>query len=148
MTTTRKQLIDYIKQGSLPPEHVQQALKLTDVYPAPSAWQHFLSQLFMILAGGAFGLSAIFFVAYNWGDIGRITQFGLIEMLIIAAVAGYYRFSQHRIIGKICLLMATLFLGALMALYGQTYQTGADPWQLFFNWALLILPWVLISRFA
>ena len=34
-----------------------------------------------------------------------------------------------------------------MALFGQTYQTGADPWQLFFNWALLTLPWVLISRF-
>ncbi|MCP5010947.1 MAG: DUF2157 domain-containing protein, partial [Aestuariibacter sp.] len=31
---------------------------------------------------------------------------------------------------------------------GQTYQTGADPWQLFANWALLILPWVLVGRFA
>ena len=35
-----------------------------------------------------------------------------------------------------------------MALFGQTYQTGADPWQLFFNWALVITPWVLVSRFS
>jgi len=27
-------------------------------------------------------------------------------------------------------------------------QTGADPWQLFFAWAVLMLPWVLVARFA
>ncbi|MDP5039451.1 MAG: hypothetical protein NWQ26_01085, partial [Paraglaciecola sp.] len=32
--------------------------------------------------------------------------------------------------------------------FGQTYQTGADPWQLFFNWALLGLPWVIIACFT
>jgi uncharacterized membrane protein len=35
-----------------------------------------------------------------------------------------------------------------MALFGQTYQTGADPWQLFFYWAVLMLPWALIGRFT
>ena len=45
------------------------------------------------------------------------------------------------------LLSAMILVGGLMALFGQTYQTGADPWQLFFNWALLVFPWVLISRF-
>jgi uncharacterized membrane protein len=44
--------------------------------------------------------------------------------------------------------MAFILLGALMAYFGQTYQTGADPWQLFFNWALLGLPWIIIARFA
>jgi uncharacterized membrane protein len=46
------------------------------------------------------------------------------------------------------LLCSTLLLGALMALFGQTYQTGADPWQLFFYWAVLMLPWALIGRFT
>jgi uncharacterized membrane protein len=32
-------------------------------------------------------------------------------------------------------------------LFGQVYQTGADPWQLFFTWALLALPWVWVARF-
>jgi len=49
---------------------------------------------------------------------------------------------------QISLTSAFILLGALMAYFGQTYQTGADPWQLFFNWALLGLPWVLISRFS
>ncbi len=43
-------------------------------------------------------------------------------------------------------LLATLLLGALLALMGQTYQTGADPWQLFAFWALLALPWMLAAR--
>jgi uncharacterized membrane protein len=47
----------------------------------------------------------------------------------------------------VSLLAATISLGVLLALYGQTYQTGADPWQLFFNWALLMLPWAIIGRF-
>jgi uncharacterized membrane protein len=34
----------------------------------------------------------------------------------------------------------------LLALIGQTYQTGADPYELFTAWALLMLPWVLLAR--
>jgi uncharacterized membrane protein len=33
-----------------------------------------------------------------------------------------------------------------LALYGQTYQTGADPWQLFAGWAAFIAVWVFIGR--
>src|SRR5690606_8361253 len=43
-------------------------------------------------------------------------------------------------------LLACVLLGALLALVGQTYQTGADPWQLFALWALLMLPWVAAGR--
>jgi len=37
-------------------------------------------------------------------------------------------------------LLALLGIGALFAYFGQTYQTGADPWQLFALWAVLALP--------
>jgi uncharacterized membrane protein len=39
-------------------------------------------------------------------------------------------------------------VGVLLAVYGQTYQTGADAFELFTGWAVLILGWVLISEFA
>ena len=39
-----------------------------------------------------------------------------------------------------------MLVGGLLALIGQTYQTGADPWQLFALWALLALPWCLGAR--
>ncbi|MCL1477646.1 MAG: DUF2157 domain-containing protein [Marinobacter sp.] len=50
--------------------------------------------------------------------------------------------------GKVALLSTGLLLGGLLALFGQTYQTGADPWQLFFVWMLLLTPFALIGRFA
>jgi len=43
-------------------------------------------------------------------------------------------------------LLALLGIGALFAYFGQTYQTGADPWQLFALWALLGLPLCLGAR--
>lgn len=44
------------------------------------------------------------------------------------------------------LFLACVVTGGLLALLGQTYQTGADPWTLFGWWALLIVPWLWASR--
>jgi uncharacterized membrane protein len=44
------------------------------------------------------------------------------------------------------LLLALLAIGGLFAYFGQTYQTGADPWQLFALWAALALPLCLVAR--
>jgi uncharacterized membrane protein len=46
-------------------------------------------------------------------------------------------------LGQSALLLATLLTGALLALFGQSYQTGADVHELFFTWALLALPFAL-----
>jgi uncharacterized membrane protein len=53
-----------------------------------------------------------------------------------------------RITGKAALLASSLLVGTLLALIGQTYQTGADTFELFAAWAVAILPWVLVGRFA
>jgi len=41
-----------------------------------------------------------------------------------------------------------VLVGVFLAVFGQVYQTGADAYQLFVGWALLILPWVAMCRFA
>jgi uncharacterized membrane protein len=89
----------------------------------------------------------MFFNAYNWDDLGRFAKFGLMEGLIVLSVFAYWKLDENEVPAKLSLLMASIFLGVLLALYGQTYQTGADTWQLFFNWALLMLPWAIIGRF-
>jgi uncharacterized membrane protein len=43
--------------------------------------------------------------------------------------------------------VAAVLVGPLLAIYGQTYQTGADPWSLFAAWAGLVALWVVIARF-
>lgn len=90
----------------------------------------------------------MFFIAYNWDDLGRFAKFGMVEALLIATILTYWKLDKGKVTAKVTLLMATIFLGVLLALYGQTYQTGADPWQLFFNWSLLMLPWAIVGRFS
>ena len=90
----------------------------------------------------------IFFIAYNWQDIGRYARFGLVEGALVVALAIVFRTGVDRLAGQAALLACALLAGALFALIGQTYQTGADTFELFATWALAILPWVILARFA
>jgi uncharacterized membrane protein len=51
-------------------------------------------------------------------------------------------------LGQLAMLAAFTLAGALLALFGQTYQTGADVHELFFAWAALGLPFVLAARWS
>lgn len=95
------------------------------------------------LAAGLVGFGLILWIAANWGELGRLMRFALIEVLFIASLAGAaFRAAWRAPLG----LLAFLTLGGLLAFYGQTYQTGADPWQLFAVWALLGLPIAWAAR--
>lgn len=146
MITTRSQLIELIEQGAIPEEKICDALKATKVLPDGKSWSTFINNLLLWLGGLALVSAVLFFIAYNWSEIGRFGKFGMMEGFIVLAIVAYCRLGDHSTASKVSLLVATICLGVLMALYGQTYQTGADPWQLFFNWALLMLPWAIIGR--
>lgn len=90
----------------------------------------------------------IFFFAYNWAGMGKFLKFGVIEAAIVLCVIGTHVSGIDRLSGKMFLLSAAVLVGVLLAVYGQTYQTGADAFELFTGWALLILGWVLVSEFA
>jgi len=148
MTSPRNQIIALIEQGCIAPEKINEALSTSRVEPDGQSWKTFLDYLLLWLGGLALAFAVMFFIAYNWDDLGRFAKFGLLEGLIIMTVLAYWKLDKDKVTAKVSLLTASIFLGVLLALYGQTYQTGADPWQLFFNWALLMLPWALIGRFS
>jgi Predicted membrane protein (DUF2157) len=89
------------------------------------------------------GAGLIFWVAANWQDQSRQFKFYLIQGVLLASVVGALVWPRGR---NAMLLLATLALGGLLAFIGQTYQTGADPWQLFVVWAALALLWVVAAR--
>jgi len=146
--SVRSQLIALIEQQTIPAEKVNDALRATKVMPSGQAWIAFINHLLVWLGGLALSFSILFFVAYNWQEIGRFTQFALVEVTIAMSVLAYWKLGTESVVAKVSLLSATILLGVLLALYGQTYQTGADTWQLFFTWSLLILPWVVVGKFA
>jgi uncharacterized membrane protein len=147
MPSSRSQIINLLEQGAIPPDKIDDALAAAQITPDASAWKTFIDHLLLWLGGLALAAAAVFFIAYNWTEMGRMGKFGLVEVLIVLAVAAYWKLGDNTVAGKVALLVATIFLGVLLALFGQTYQTGADPWQLFFNWALLMLPWAIVGRF-
>lgn len=137
----------WTRQQKIPANKVSQAFELADITPTPSSWFSFLDKLLLANGGGLLVIGVVFFFAFNWQDISRFHKFALIESLVVASLAAYsYWF--YKASAKVFLLAASVFVGVLLAFYGQTYQTGADTWQLFFMWALLISPWVLLAQFA
>lgn len=103
----------------------------------------------LLFWGCALILSGIlFFFAFNWENMGKFLKFGAIEAGILCCVLGVHVSGLNRLGGKLFLLCASVLVGVFLAVFGQTYQTGADAYQLFTGWALLIAGWVLISEFA
>jgi len=147
MSTPRSRLTEYIEQGIIPAEKINTAFKAAQLIPDGMRWRLFIDYVLLWLGSLALAFAVMFFIAYNWHDIDRFAKFAMVESVIILAILAYWKFEEQSAASKASLFIATLSLGVLLALYGQTYQTGADPWQLFFNWALLIIPWVLIGRF-
>ena len=148
MRTHRSQIIELIDQGVIPPDKVDAALVAAQVEPKGADWRTFIDQLLLWLGGLALAFSVLFFIAYNWDGMGRITKFGMVQGIIILAIVAYWLLDEYTTASRVSLMVATLNLGVLLALYHQSYQTGADPWQLFVGWALLMLPWAFIGHFA
>ena len=85
----------------------------------------------------------IFWIAANWQEQSRMFKLGLIESALALSLIAALCSPRARLAGLLC---AHLVLGGLLAFVGQTYQTGADAWQLFAAWAALSLIWTLIAR--
>ncbi len=114
----------------------------------PLAWWRWISRL-LLLVGVALVLTGVaFFFAYNWARMATWTKFALIEGALAGCVLAAWLVGIERLAGKLLALAAAAFTGMLLAVYGQTYQTGADAYELFLGWALLILGWVVILRFG
>ena len=96
-----------------------------------------------ILALGLAGLGLIFFIAANWEAQDPLAMFVVLEGFVAAGCYGAVRFTRLRI-GFV--LFALLSIGALLGFFGQHYQSGADPWQLFALWSALSLPLAFASR--
>lgn len=117
------------------------------------AWRQFLARSTLWLGVLLLGSAAICWVAANWQDMTKVQRFagtqGLLAISALAAAWAGLRLRAspgvRRSIPGALLALAGILLGALLALLGQTYQTGADTWELFAWWAVLLLPWALAS---
>ncbi|PJG57453.1 DUF2157 domain-containing protein [Aeromonas cavernicola] len=143
---SRSTLHEWIKQGRLAPEQLDTARAMAGLPPAPVHWQSLFDRLLLWLGALCIGAGLIFFVAFNWQALGRLSRLALLELPLLVMLLALWRVplrdsSRQALLGAIA-----LNIGALLALVGQTYQTGADPWQLFATWALMLLPLAALGK--
>lgn len=150
MTQSRRTIEQLLSQGTLPIEKADTAALFLDVYPSKRTWLQFFDKALLVIGAVALVLSLVLFIAYNWLYMGKLAKFALVEGALVITIALYVALSFRRrfaFVRQLLLLIASIITGSLLALFGQVYQTGADTWQLFFGWAVLITPWVIIARF-
>ena len=150
MSHARRTIEQLLQQNILPLKNAEAAAIHLEVYPSKRTWLDFFDKALLIIGAVALVLSLVFFIAYNWQNMGKTGKFALVEGALVITIALYVALSfrrQFQLIRQLLLLIASIITGSLLALFGQVYQTGADTWQLFFGWAILITPWVMIARF-
>ena len=118
------------------------------------SWQRYLNLLFLLLTIGFLTSGVVTLIAANldyFSDLAKI--YGLQTLLVVTVVLGIYCFireSRRQAKEKLkwktysLFFVVSVLIGALFALVGQTYQTGADVWQLFAVWTLCQLPFLLL----
>ena len=88
------------------------------------------------------------FTAYNWATMSNVEKLAVPSVLIIAGLVAYL-FLEKEIYKNLAIFFSSFMIGTLFAVYGQVYQTGADVWVLFRNWALfLIIPMVATGYYS
>jgi len=124
------------------------ALQFAELAPDRADWlryiNHFLATIGALLIVS--GVAAFF--AWNWADLDYMIKFALIQSGIAGVALLAWRLGIDSIGGRAALFSAAFLVGVLFAVFGQVYQTGADPYGLFVAWAILILPLAIIGRQA
>lgn len=146
MSANRQQILDWAASGQLQADKLEQALAVTNSMPSAAQNLVFFSRVVLVFAVLLLCSGVIFFFAYNWDDLSRYNKFALAQGAFIVSLLPLLKVNLQQPAGQAAMFAASLLVGALLALVGQSYQSGADTYQLFLVWALLITPWVLLAR--
>ena len=146
MTCKRELILHWAEQGHIKAEDIQSALEASDANPSNQEWLHFLKSSCLWLGITAIAAATIFFFAFNWQSISTLTKFTLLQGFMVCTTIAYLKVVPLKRPSTAITFLIAMLTGALLALSGQVYQTGADPWQLFAIWALLITPFALLNH--
>lgn len=126
----------------------RRATGIAGLTPDRSDWLRYLDW-FLVAVGALLivaGIAAFF--AWNWAGLHHMAKFALLQCGLLGAVLLAWLLQPDSLGGRASLFAAAFLVGVLFAVFGQVYQTGADPYGLFLVWAILIVPWALVGRQA
>ena len=132
----------------LNPSACGRAFEIAGLKPDRTTWRRHIDRFFTAVGAALIVAGVAAFFAWNWADLGHITKFALIQTGIVGAAALSWHLGFDSTAGRSSLFVTAFLTGTLLAVFGQVYQTGADPYSLFLTWALLILPLCIVGRQA
>lgn len=126
----------------------QQFQALYQTYGLASAqqWKEFGYYALLICGIGFLVSGVVFFFAFNWDQMAVSVKFALIGLGILLSAYGAMTSRVTESINKISLVATSVLIGVLLAVFGQTYQTGANAYDLFLTWLLIVTPLTLVSQ--
>jgi uncharacterized membrane protein len=132
----RKVLDALAAHHGLTRDGVEEMLELAGARPSGAELHRFVTRMLQLAGVLSIAAGVVFFVAANWSAFPVFGRFALLHGILATAVGVALWRPPPEAPGRYALLFAFLVTGALFALYGQTYQTGADVYELFLGWAL------------
>ncbi len=117
---------------------------------SPLSLRLWIERLLLVLGTLFITAGILLFFAFNWANIQPMAKLvGLLGVIGFLVGLSSYLIGKSKVFaGNLVLSMAAFIVGVFMAVFGQIYQTGADSYTLFLTWAIMILPWVIMARFA
>lgn len=134
------------RRGSLSARAYERALGILGLRPAGGDWAVYWLRI-LLTAGLLFCVAGVIcFFAFNWAAMSHFLKFGVIAALMVVTGGIAVWRGPDSLTGGLCLLACGLLAGPLLAVYGQYYQTGADPWELFRAWTIFLVLLALVGR--
>lgn len=145
---TKASLNTLCDAGVITPAAWRKAVDFCGFRPDGKAWPAYWRQMFLL--GGALFLLAgvICFIAWNWGAMTPFTRMALTGALVAGSGLGAVLLGPDTRLGQVLLLTCGIAMGPMLAVFGQTYQTGAELWELFRVWTALLVLLALAGRQA
>ena len=143
---TRASLNALCDTGGMSPAAWLRAMDFCGFRPDGKAWLAYWRQL--CLLGGAlfFVAGVVCFIAWNWGGMTPLARMALTGAVVGGSGLASVLLGPDTRLGRVLLLVCGLGIGPMLAVFGQTYQTGAELWELFRVWTALLVLLALAGR--
>lgn len=99
-------------------------------------------QILQIIGLALIAVSIVYLLAANWWMLPKFVQLFMPQVLLLGSALLSVHFAAREKLRQSLDTVSGLMLGLSLAVIGQIYQTGADSYQLFLLWVLLLLPWL------
>ena len=110
---------------------------------APLNWTY---ALFVLFGAAQLAAAVVMFFAYNWRALPDLAKIALPQAAMAASFFVFAALPRRSPVGEAAGALGIVLVGVSMAVVGQVYQLGADPWGLFAVWAVFALPLALVAR--